>query len=122
MKLLKPIIYFLIFAGLMAFLHGLLVAQGYALNSTIHQYIFVMHLFSLLSVVLCFWWKPDFAGFAFLGLILFKMALVLYIMYQIPDFKTHVLWYFGLYWLYLGVELLLIVRCLLAPYNKNHKI
>ena len=121
-NIIKALVYFLLFTAIMAGLHSYLVGQGHAINATIHQYIFVMHFISLISVVICHVWKPDFAGFAFLGLIMFKMALMMYIMYQIPDFKAHVLWYFGIYWLYLGTELFLIVRFLFQKQDKNHKI
>ncbi len=68
--------------------------------------------------------KASIIGFFFLGTVVFKMFGVGYLAIFEPDFKIHLLYYFGFFWYYLLLEALYLVRSVKEQdkyHVKNHE-
>lgn len=81
------------------------------LNYKIHFLIFFITLISLLTILIVFALeKKKIIGFIFLGFVVFKMFAIGYIALFEEDFKLHVVPYFILYWIYLLIEVVFILK------------
>ncbi|MCX8523402.1 hypothetical protein OF897_05660 [Chryseobacterium formosus] len=81
------------------------------LNYKIHFLIFFITLISLLTILIVFALeKKNIIGFIFLGFVVFKMFAIGYIALFQEDFKLNVVPYFILYWIYLLIEVIFILK------------
>lgn len=81
------------------------------LNYKIHFLIFFITLISLLTILIVFALeKKNIIGFIFLGFVVFKMFAIGYIALFQEDFKLNVVPYFILYWIYLLIEVVFILK------------
>ncbi len=110
-----------IFTGLILFLiiSSSLFAGQYFLSENnivdldyrIHFLIFFITLIGLIAIfAVSALGKKDVVGFVFLGFVIFKMFAMGYIALFQPNFKDNIIAYFGIYWLYLLIEVLFVLR------------
>ncbi len=109
------LIYFLGFLLLSSVFFGvqyLLKEQGILnLDFKIHFFIFFVSFISLATILSVFaFGKTEWIGFIFLGFVLFKIIAIAYIAIKEPDFKTNLISYFIMYWLYLAIEVVYVVK------------
>lgn len=64
--------------------------------------------------------KKNIIGFIFLGFVVFKLFAIGYIALFEKDFKNNLLAYFSIYWLYLAVEVAVVVA-LVRKQDEYHK-
>lgn len=81
------------------------------LNYKIHILIFFITLISLLTMFVVFiLGKKNIIGFIFLGFVVFKMFAMGYIAVFQKDFELNIVPYFVLYWLYLLIEVVFVLK------------
>lgn len=81
------------------------------LDFKIHFFIFFVSFISLATILSVFaFGKTGWIGFIFLGFVLFKIIAIAYIAIKEPDFKTNLISYFIMYWLYLAIEVVYVVK------------
>lgn len=81
------------------------------LNYKIHFLIFFCTFIGFLTMLIFFIiGKKNFIGFIFLGFVIFKLFAIAYIAIYQAGFKENLLFYFGIYWLYLLLEVVLISK------------
>lgn len=91
-----------------------------ALSFRIHFLIFFITFISIASIFVVYGLgKKDILGFVFLGFVVFKLFAIGYIAVFQKGFKENLLAYFVLYWLYLVLEVVVLVR-LIRNQDKNH--
>ncbi len=81
------------------------------LNFKIHFLIFFVTAISLITIFIVFaLGKKNVIGFVFLGFVVFKFFAMGYIAVFQKDFKTHLIPYFVVYWLYLLIEVVFVLK------------
>lgn len=88
--------------------------QEYKINNKLQLGLFSVHLIGFL-IILGFYnfTKYKEIGFVFLGLVVFKFFAVAFLFYQFkPDFVSNTVVYFVFYWIYLTVDMFLVLRLL----------
>lgn len=112
----------LLFIGFsaMLFLGQYFLQESMALSFRIHFLIFFITFISIASIFVVYGLgKKDVLGFVFLGFVVFKLFAIGYIAVFQKGFKENLLAYFVLYWLYLTLEVVVLVR-LIRNQDKNH--
>ncbi|MCD1117018.1 hypothetical protein [Chryseobacterium turcicum] len=81
------------------------------LNYKIHILIFFITLISLLTMFVVFILeKKNIIGFIFLGFVVFKFFAMGYIAVFQEEFKLNIIPYFILYWIYLTIEVVFVLK------------
>lgn len=81
------------------------------LDFKIHFFIFFVSFISLATILSVFaFGKTGWIGFFFLGFVLFKIIAIAYIAIKEPEFQKNLISYFILYWLYLAIEVVYVVK------------
>lgn len=81
------------------------------LNYKIHILIFFITLISLLTILIVFALeKKNIIGFIFLGFVVFKFFAMGYIAVFQKEFRLNIVPYFVLYWIYLLVEVIFVLK------------
>ncbi|MGO4710775.1 hypothetical protein AB4Y90_17050 [Chryseobacterium sp. 2TAF14] len=81
------------------------------LDYKIHILIFFVTLISLLTILVVFALeKKNVIGFIFLGFVVFKFFAMGYIAVFQKDFRLHIVPYFVLYWVYLLIEVVFVLK------------
>ncbi|MFC7347166.1 hypothetical protein ACFQO9_10600 [Chryseobacterium zhengzhouense] len=81
------------------------------LNYKIHVLIFFITLISLLTILIVFALeKKNIIGFIFLGFVVFKFFAMGYIAVFQKEFRLNIVPYFVLYWIYLLVEVIFVLK------------
>ncbi|MGX9986000.1 hypothetical protein [Soonwooa purpurea] len=113
---------FLLFSALMFLVQWILETQGILnLSYKIHFLLFFVTLVGVVTMLLVFGLKKkNIIGFIFLGFVVFKLFAIGYIALFESDFKNNLLVYFGMYWLYLAGEVVLVVA-LVRKQDECHK-
>ncbi|WP_421374288.1 hypothetical protein [Chryseobacterium sp. GP-SGM7] len=109
---LKGLGLFLLMSAVLFFVQWQLVEKKLVvLDYKIHFLIFFITLISLLTILIVFALeKKNIIGFVFLGFVVFKMFAIGYIALFEEDFKLNVVSYFILYWIYLLIEVVFILK------------
>ncbi len=90
---------------------GLIHENILQLSYKIHFLIFFVTLISLVTILIVFGLeKKNTIGFVFLGFVIFKFFAMGYVAYFQKDFKLHIVPYFILYWLYLAIEVVFVLK------------
>jgi hypothetical protein len=109
---LKGLALFLLISGVLFGLQWQLAENGViALDYKIHVLMFVVTLISLLTILIVFaTGKKDVIGFIFLGFVVFKFFAMGYVAVFQKEFRLHIVPYFILYWIYLAVEVVFVLK------------
>lgn len=107
--------YLSIFLVLSAVLFGvqwlLMQENVLTLNYKIHFLIFFITFISLITMLVIFGLeKKNTIGFVFLGFVIFKFFAMGYVAYFQPEFKLHIVPYFVIYWAYLVIEVVFVLK------------
>lgn len=103
---------FLVFSAVLFGIQwGLIHENILQLSYKIHFLIFFVTLISLVTILIVFGLeKKNTIGFVFLGFVIFKFFAMGYVAYFQKDFKLHIVPYFVLYWLYLAIEVVFVLK------------
>ena len=103
---------FLVFSAVLFGIQwGLIHENILHLSYKIHFLIFFVTLISLVTILIVFGLeKKNTIGFVFLGFVIFKFFAMGYVAYFQKDFKLHIVPYFILYWLYLAIEVVFVLK------------
>lgn len=103
---------FLVFSAVLFGIQwGLIHENILQLSYKIHFLIFFVTLISLVTILIVFGLeKKNTIGFVFLGFVIFKFFAMGYVAYFQKDFKLHIVPYFILYWLYLAIEVVFVLK------------
>lgn len=103
---------FLVFSAILFGLQWFLADKNVLiLDYKIHFLIFFVTLISLITMLAVFLSKKkDILGFVFLGFVIFKFFAMGYIAVFQKEFKLHIVPYFVIYWLYLLVEVVFVLK------------
>lgn len=103
---------FLAFSALLFGLQWFLAEKNVlVLDYKIHFLIFFVTLVSLITMLAVFLSKKkDILGFVFLGFVIFKFFAMGYVAVFQKEFRLHIVPYFVLYWLYLLVEVVFVLK------------
>ena len=99
-------IFFIIHLGILFYVEKLnvdILAKTYVIN-------FCLTAFCLLLVYLIHINSPQFVGFSYLFLVLFKMAFVVAILFSIKEFQKHIFNFMVVYLLSLFLEVYLLIK------------
>ncbi|MFW2136434.1 hypothetical protein ACK2M7_09175 [Chryseobacterium sp. TY4] len=113
---------FLLFSAKMFLIQWFLGNQDIMhLSYRIHFLLFFITLIGVLTMLAVFGLKKkNIIGFIFLGFVVFKLFAIGYIALFEKDFKNNLLAYFAIYWLYLAVEVA-VVLALVRKQDEYHK-
>lgn len=104
-------LFLLISAVLFALQWQLAENNAVELNYKIHILIFFITLISLLTILIVFAFeKKNVIGFIFLGFVVFKFFAMGYIAVFQKEFRLNIVPYFVLYWVYLLVEVVFVLK------------
>ena len=105
---------FVVCSGLLFAVHYFLAEQNIlVLNYKIHFLMTFVTFICIATLLVVFLLKKkDIIGFVFLGFVIFKFFAMGYIAVFQPDFKQHIVPYFVLYWVYLAMEVVLVLKLL----------
>lgn|GEM_PF-627665 len=109
---LKGLGLFLLLSALLFLLQWQLAENNVlVLNYRIHILIFFVTLISLLTILIVFALeKKNIIGFIFLGFVVFKFFAMGYIAVFQKEFRLHIVPYFVLYWVYLLIEVIFVLK------------
>lgn len=114
-------IMFLCFSAVMFLLQWILQLQDVlVLSYKIHFLLFFVTFISVATVLGIFSFnKKNIIGFVFLGFVVFKLFAIGYIAMFEEDFKNNLIPYFLIYWLYLAIEVIVVVG-LVRKQDESH--
>lgn len=81
------------------------------LSYKIHFLLFFVTFISLITILVVFGLeKKNAIGFVFLGFVIFKFFAMGYVAVFQKDFRLHIVPYFVIYWLYLMIEVIFVLK------------
>jgi len=109
---LKGLGLFLLFSAVLFIIQWQLVENNVVMLSyKIHFLMFFVTLISLLTILVVFALeKKNIIGFIFLGFVVFKIFAIGYVAMFEKDFELNIVPYFVLYWIYLLVEVIFVLK------------
>lgn len=109
---LKGLGLFLLFSAVLFIIQWQLAENNVVMLSyKIHFLMFFVTLISLLTILVVFALeKKNIIGFIFLGFVVFKIFAIGYVAMFEKDFELNIVPYFVLYWIYLLVEVIFVLK------------
>lgn len=109
---LKGLGLFLLFSAVLFIIQWQLAENNVVMLSyKIHILMFFVTLISLLTILVVFALeKKNIIGFIFLGFVVFKIFAIGYVAMFEKDFELNIVPYFVLYWIYLLVEVIFVIK------------
>lgn len=109
---LKGLGLFLLFSAVLFIIQWQLAENNVVvLSYKIHFLMFFVTLISLLTILIVFALeKKNIIGFIFLGFVVFKIFAIGYIAMFEKDFELNIVPYFVLYWIYLLIEVIFVLK------------
>ncbi|SIQ11389.1 hypothetical protein SAMN05421682_102410 [Chryseobacterium indoltheticum] len=109
---LKGLGLFLLFSAVLFIIQWQLAENNVVMLSyKIHFLMFFVTLISLLTILVVFALeKKNIIGFIFLGFVVFKIFAIGYVAMFEKDFELNIVPYFVLYWIYLLIEVIFVLK------------
>lgn len=109
---LKGLGLFLLFSAVLFIIQWQLAENNVVvLSYKIHFLMFFVTLISLLTILVVFALeKKNIIGFIFLGFVVFKIFAIGYVAMFEKDFELNIVPYFVLYWIYLLIEVIFVLK------------